>query len=295
MIFLLLLQSCSISDPSNSSSIDTFNEVSRYECIHGLSNGDYYTSGIIYNGQPITVKYSFTNVNMNSNFGLMLFLDGFIQPFALDNDTEYSNYQIVMLSENRTVTITFNPVWGTKGDILNLHIIAIFDMAADYDTPTIAQAFYHNMSQTIPVNIIMDADAKPSLNVKYSDYSQCEIEINNTSQQNGNISNDILLLDEPIYNENLNVDILNGFNNDAQYYLYAYINNEPIQINGESFLKIACPATTKTNITMQLQAGSNRENDLLYLLAIPVEFNDPFDAPLVLKMKTVPLGAERGG
>lgn len=295
LVLLLLLQSCNTQDISNSSQINSLSEVSRYECIHGLSNEDYYTSGIIYSGKPITVDYNFTNTNMDSNFGLMLFVDGFIQPFSLGNNTDCCNYQIVSLSKeskNTTVNITFNPILGMKGDILDLHIIAIFDMGTDYNAPTIAQAFYHNMSQSLPISIIMDEDAQPSVIAKYLDYNQCEIEINDTSQQDGNTSCDISLLNKPLYNQNLSIDILNGFSNDAQYYLYVYINNNPVKINGESFLKMTYPATSKTNITMRLQGEKNCANDLLYLLAIPVGFNDQFDAPLVLKMKTVPLDTE---
>ncbi len=167
MLFILLALLLINSGCSTVTSPDHYNDqegqegetLISFECSHGVSSFDPSKEHLTYNGAPIELSYTFQNGEIASNFGLLLFLNGKIQPFQIDNqDSAMTGIVELRPNEKKTLDITFLPIIGQAGETLHLHICAIFDMISDIEAPTLAPYFYHEMSQAIPIDVYMNAD-----------------------------------------------------------------------------------------------------------------------------------------
>jgi len=283
---LFLLSSCCFGGASSSS------KTVQYECNHGLLNQELYKTGLKYNGNPVELDYAFNNVNMDSNFGLMLFLNGIIQPFTLDNETE-SNIQIVELSTgtiNKTVHISFDPIIGKSGENLQLNIIAIFDAGSNYNTPTLAPAFYHSLSQSLPVSLYMGTNSSNTTQTLYNSQYYCNFSNNSPTLLSDETCDDIIFSDEAIsLDETFEFSLINTSEIDADYYIYAYINNTPIKINEQGLFLLACPAKSKISVTSKLLGNSIGKDDVFYIIAVPHQTETTNYFQSTLKTKTIPL------
>lgn len=122
---------------------------SEFSLSHGVSSIDILTEDLTFTGAPVHLTYEFETGNVDSNIGLLLFLNGDIQPFSVD-DNYPSVMNIVSLPANqkKVISLSFEPITGLAGDYLPLHIVAIFDAANRIDNSTIATAFFQELIQT---------------------------------------------------------------------------------------------------------------------------------------------------
>lgn len=122
---------------------------SEFSLSHGVSSIDILTEDLTFTGAPVHLTYEFETGNVDSNIGLLLFLNGNIQPFSV-NDNHPSVMNIVSLpaTQKKVISLSFEPITGLAGDYLPLHIVAIFDAANRIENPTIATAFFQELSQT---------------------------------------------------------------------------------------------------------------------------------------------------
>ena len=286
VLCLFLLSGCF--SGNNSSKSQTI----QYECNHGLLNQDIYTTGLNYKGNPIELEYAFNNVNMDSNFGLMLFLNGKIQPFTLDEYSE-SNIHIVDLPKNTTsksVNISFNPIMGQRGETLQLFIIALFDAGPDYHTPTLAPAFYHSLSQSLPISIYMEKDASVTAQTTYTSLYSCNFSAGSPEAQNDATYDDIAFSGDLLsLDRKFEFSLTNASDIDTNYYIYAYVNNVPIEINEKGLFPLSCPAKSKITVTAKLLGSSIQDDDLFYVIAVPSQNIDIEHFQSTLKTKTLPL------
>ena len=95
---------------------------SEFSLSHGVSSIDILTEDLTFTGAPVHLTYEFETGNVDSNIGLLLFLNGDIQPFSVD-DNYPSVMNIVSLPANqkKVISLSFEPITGLAGDYLPLH------------------------------------------------------------------------------------------------------------------------------------------------------------------------------
>lgn len=285
ILLVLILPGCTTKPPADTS------EQLRYECSHGVADHNLYETGLHYTGSKIEFDYAFHNVNMDSNFGIMLFLNGLLQPFSLDGSSE-SCIQIIDLkkdTQDKLVHISFDPITGESGQTAQLTIIAIFDAGTDYDCPTLAPYFFHNLSQSAPISIMMDkAATNMALPEGNSEYN-CNFVLKSSESQNQDIIDGLIPSEESIEtNKAFNFSLLNAYEETVEYCVYAFINNQPIQINNASNFTLSCEPVSQVLIEGTLMNYTqNEDSDLFYIIAVPNHVYNIESFPPVLKMSTL--------
>ena len=101
MCMLLLIQMSGCSTSSVPEKVDTPEVISEYTLSHGVSSLDVIKENLYYVGKPLQLEYTFENGNVDSNIGLLMFIDGDIQPFSVDGDEDPKVMNIIEMKEKR--------------------------------------------------------------------------------------------------------------------------------------------------------------------------------------------------
>lgn len=311
---LLLIQMVGCGTSNTSDSVDTPTTVSEYSLSHGIASMDILKENLRYTGTPIQIEYEFQNGNVNSNLGLLLFLDGHIQPFSVDNNGEPKVMNIVDLRANskKTITISLDPIEGKLGEIIPLHIVAIFDAGNTIQTPTIAISFFQALSQAFPVRVEFQKDSSCILdkNLYNSQFileaesgSVSKLDIQRTDTDAGTESKLVLQGflsgndQESKYmkiGEPYTLELSNVSDESAQYHIFCFINNEPVLWEDSPFYSITVPS--KSAATIDIKEIKENNNDFseseekqLFFIAVPIHDASKQLGTMVLKTKTVNL------
>lgn len=246
VVFLLLSGGCSdpvsqVSPEGNGGEL-----LASFECSHGVSSINPIEDCLEFSGSPVEVGYTFKNGNIASNFGLLLFVDGRLQPFQIDNQ-DLVEIGIIELEagEERTFVITFTPVIGRIGEVKHLHILALFDAANNIESPTIGPMFYHAMSQTIPIDIQINADVDLSQGGEKPE-SRVDGSLGLATLLGGeNVESDMYTDFQKegscVLNSTGVLHIVNGEKIPIKFFLYALVDNQviPVSVDGADNVTIA--------------------------------------------------------
>lgn len=295
---ILVLAGC-----ANDYSLPSLNQQEiHFEASHGVDSFDVLSDKLTYNGEPLSIDYTFVNGNIDSNYGLFLFLDGMLQPYYTNFSDEYKNMHIFSLSKDSSTTfkLYFEPVTGEIGQEIPLHIVAIFDADAPYENPTLSNSFWQMLSQAFPLTVKIEAETQQ--NDKSTDLS---IEGNNYSlsieliQEYGLSEGDghkKLVIDENINsikpNQDFQFSLSGADDHQSVYRLYAFINNAPIAIGDHLWYEMSL----SENQTIDATACLIQENDTpecdkyLYIIAVPLHsIETNAEGENVLKSKSIPI------
>lgn len=312
LIALMLVTGCTpLRDPPNSNPLPDSSPtvISEFRLSHGISSLDILTEYITYNGQPVHLEYEFENGNISSNLGLILFLNGHIQPFSVDNSEDYSAINIVDLEpdSSKTITINFDPIFGAAGDTIPLHIAAIFDAKNTISNPTIATSFFQTLSQAFPVSVVLNMDCNTtSCESFYASSISVKSENNQVLTRDDTEQNqkaDFLFTDFPSvtevegnhisFNQSSTIELINDSDHGKEYHIFAFVDNEPVFWNQTPFLSVNIPAESKfsTSIIMDtnLAEQDKKEYRQLFLVAVPIHDASIQRDTMVLKTKTIAL------
>lgn len=272
-----------------------------FECSHGVSSLDPSKEQLAFNGAPIELSYTFQNGEIASNFGLLLFLNGEIQPFQIDNQ-DIVKIGIVELEpdEEKTLNITFLPVIGQAGETLHLHICAIFDMVSDIESPTIAPFFYHAMSQAIPIDVRMNVDADRGLKNSASTPSLiAKLETAILYDDSENIESKMYMdcQEESSYtlNRTDTIHIINGESIPVTFCLYALVDNNLIPVTFEETNYMTVEPNSEQTINFILSSNEKVFSlaHILSFMGIPLyEETDDYEGTIALKTGTVTINVD---
>lgn len=267
-----------------------------FECSHGVSSFDPSKEHLTFNGAPIELSYTFQNGGIASNFGLLLFLNGEIQPFQIDSgDSDTIGVIELEAGEEKTFTITFQPVIGQVGEILHLHIVAIFDMMSDISTPTIGPLFYQAMSQAIPIDVYMNIDADQNQESLVSDPRLIVKAGSITSHDdNETIASDMYMECQKngsyMLGETDTIHIINGENQPVTFRMYAMVGNNLKPVAFEDGDSITIDSNSEQAIEFKLTSDklASSNSQTLCFMAIPLfkDSND-YEGTMAYKTKTV--------
>lgn len=282
---------------------------SEFSLSHGVSSIDILTEDLTFTGAPVHLTYEFETGNVDSNIGLLLFLNGDIQPFSVD-DNYPSVMNIVSLPANqkKVISLSFEPITGLAGDYLPLHIVAIFDAANRIDNSTIATAFFQELSQAFPARVFLDSD---------SDLATCEAFYENAytvrSLENAKVielpnersemNSDFLFVSFPessdietkqlSLNTPTDITLFNPTEETMSYHLFAFVNNTPVMWDSSPYSSITLPAKSQFSSSILLSASpmqnisDDAAPDLFFLVAVPIHEASQQQGTLVLKTKTI--------
>lgn len=275
---------------------------------HGVSSIDILTEDLTFTGAPVHLTYEFETGNVDSNIGLLLFLNGNIQPFSV-NDNHPSIMNIVSLpaTQKKVISLSFEPITGLAGDYLPLHIVAIFDAANRIENPTIATAFFQELSQAFPIRVSLDSDSTVSTceafyEKSYTVHSLENAKVSKLSNERSEMNSDFLFdsfsessdVETKQLSLNTPTDIIlfNPTEETMSYHLFAFVNNTPVMWDSSPYSSITLPAKSQFSSSIllsdsQMQNISDDSPDLFFLVAVPIHEAAQQQGTLVLKTKTI--------
>lgn len=260
----------------------------------GIISSDPKMQVYEYNEKEMHIPFRVSGMNEknNSDFGLMVFVDGVLQPYKIaDVNGETGEEQTMQKfslanEETKEFNIILPPVTGKAGDRIGINFCTIFKpdfMPQDEKKPLYGN--YHQLSSTIPQEIYFKTDAlNPKAinnytNAVFMNISQEIIDKDKASGGSGDFSDSYpraQLLQE---NEDLNrlnaqegkvkfkLQIYGG--GETTYRFSLFLNNKPIQIMGCDVIDITTQRNKMAVAELELETSEFAELSTLYAVGIP--------------------------
>ena len=270
----------------------------------------------------VSFDYYVDNSGNDTDFGLMIFLNGIRQPYRTDENSENQIIHIfdVKQNERKVQTISFEPVVGEKGDTISVEIINMFQ--PDYINPEKSNyEFNHKISSLYPssLNVTQETGfAEPEV---CSEYEVTQIteerrqEFNQMSSTGGYDGNS---LDKEVFIDILKNDVfytpadrmkeesdITPFTmNDSvtlcmygaaacKYRVSMYINHELVTgaFDGADYIDITPSGDSicKKEIDLRTLNLSLHDDNHLYFIAVPINTSVNATGTMVLKSASVTL------
>lgn len=218
-------------------------------------------------------------------------------------------HRIVSLpaTQKKVISLSFEPITGLAGDYLPLHIVAIFDAANRIENPTIATAFFQELSQAFPIRVSLDSDSTVSTceafyEKSYTVHSLENAKVSKLSNERSEMNSDFLFdsfsessdVETKQLSLNTPTDIIlfNPTEETMSYHLFAFVNNTPVMWDSSPYSSITLPAKSQFSSSIllsdsQMQNISDDSPDLFFLVAVPIHEAAQQQGTLVLKTKTI--------
>jgi hypothetical protein len=226
--------------------------------------------------------------------GLMLTLDGIIQPFSVVKDGETLAENTTMYNvelagkESSEFDVVFSPVTGVVGDTLGLYFHSL--LAPSFG-PTNDQyphyGVYHKSAIMGPQKVKMSADsANATFNVS-KDYNEYSISQELRDSHRGLENSDTYLNDNTVFaigdnpdytasgqrftgNGNVNI-YMRGFGGDSvTYRTAAFVNHKQIKINGADYIEYTIEKGEVAEFQFPIELAGDARYSTFYTITTPV-------------------------
>ena len=211
---------------------------------------------LTFTGEPIQVAFFLQGTGSDTEVGLILFLDGVVQPHRLiktsqkevssesDQDLIMSKHRVS--SDGRTeLTVSFIPVTGRVGEVLGLTRLFLFEPSFAPETENQSFGIYQDGSPYLLAPVIMEKDAPQITEENVADVKTSPIPPSEKQANELNPSGRIsqpqflfysgeLLYPNKLVAENgqidLTISIYGGI--EADYRVTVFLNHQPINVVG---------------------------------------------------------------
>lgn len=310
LLFLLVLTSCSNQNDYNSN-IDTSQE-EKVAILFGITSPDPDKHILEYNGEPINISFNAENKGISGEWGLRLYVNGFLQDFKAENNALNDMYIFKLEKEQEcNFDFSFSPIIGKKGDELTVHFILYYN--PNYvlnDNKYFGYDNNHDISQLLPWKLIMNADSEGNIVecfdsdlASYSSISD-NIEKEYVDQYDENMK-PINLLEETTFIEHFQTEndydtlvydynnksistTIRGFGLPEKYKVSFYINHQLVNaFDGSPYCIINVKKDLISEIKVSFSYDFNTENNFAYIIAVPIYDSYNFDSSDVLKTNSM--------
>lgn len=269
LITIFLLAGCVRKENPPKQNESVKNE-SYVEFGHGVVDPDPETGRLSYTGESVRFTYQFNNGDAPVEFGIMMFLDGQIQPFSVDGSDarEMQTFDFSGRTTNN-YEFEFTPVTGEMGDELFLYIIGIYDVSSNPET-TIALPFLHAVSQSFPLVTVMEESSN------YIPVQSSEVQVTTVDAEDNSSGGDIFRLAHEVGTDvlTLKLQALTG-----EYRIHVFVNHTPI-------LNFDAETDGKHKQVIELSLLDIDSNSFVYAVAVPTHDHERMAPTPVLKTAT---------
>lgn len=230
-----------------------------------------------YQGDVLNIPYTFYGGRVDSEVGLLIFIDGIVQQYSINdsNDTIYDSMKIFNINANseETYTLNINPNCGKKGDILKLNFVCIdFPILNMLDESSID---LQTMSTTISWKLSYLEDSKV---LKFP--SKEGTRIKNISNTIENYNSDKSEFDSSLEKSNINFEaikfIANSGKNDGLYKTTIFINNKPAIIDKDkNFIEYEINKDKK--LIYKAEIDDSNVNNTIIIYAVSIRLDNTID------------------
>lgn len=264
--------------------IDTLN-------FHPFTDG----SPLSYEGKPIEISFEVENGGPAKDVGLMLFVDGVVQPHKVIKSSQtlpglkpidaeqFLSVHDLSTDEQIQITVQFVPVAGRQGDLLSFN--RMFMLKPSY-LPSSENGFFGIFQSGDPIEfgqIELKVDAPTqanSLPVEVSAEPIPEVrKIDHEGNPTGRVLSPFFLFNDgsadypgKVYlNEGkVKLRVQTGGGAEAEYRITIFINHIPVQINGHDSFLIRSKYDNVVTYEFELNLPGLPHLNSLYMIALPV-------------------------
>ncbi len=249
---------------------------------------------LLYSGEPIHLSYFLQGTGSETEVGLMLFLDGVLQPHQIVKTNQQGDApppaQEMVMSKHRVsgdgrieFTVAFTPLTGAAGDEFGLNAIFLFEPSFSPDTESQTFGVYHDGRFQIPLRVIMNTSAYQQAEYYAGDVETMPIPQSekNSDELNpsGRISQPHFLFyagdsyypNKLIANNGqieLTASIYGGI--EAAYRVTVFLNHQPIKIAGHPHFIITTHYDQVSTYRFTLDVHDYGRLNSLYAVMVPV-------------------------
>lgn len=248
-----------------------------------------------YTGEDVRIPFQVVGMDKkgNSDFGLLVFLDGVSQPYRIEESNGTSSKEQIMHKfflkgeESKQFEIVFTPVIGEKGETVPINFSTIFqpDYIPENEAAT-NYGVYHDLNATLPQEVHFKET--PLNSAKLSAYSKSEIQDIPEEIKN---KNDIIktdgssdILDEmtvfELLPENENDEIISAKNGKAKmkfrmyggpevtYRTTIFVNHIPVQILDSEYIETSLQKGKMNTIALELDTSAYEKINSIYAISV---------------------------
>lgn len=238
-----------------------------------------------YDGEELNIPYYIENVgNTDLVMGLVVFVDGVPQKYAYNADDSKSYVKNVTIKpqEATNLSIYFTPSTGQQGETKGLYIGVIFnpDYKATVDSPVYGINQRISCLGGISIEFKKSVETVSLKTTEYKSENQDEEEnegVDSTFETDSESLDDLLItftksdISSVYYKEDDVFKIpfkMKGGSN-CHYKVFAYIDNEVVQINGLDYLGVTMNESESFTYELMIDSELVNDSSSFYLIAIP--------------------------
>lgn len=274
----------------------------------GVDGYDNREARIEYTGSPIKLDFFIDNLASPCEVGILIFLNGQLQPYSIEGQADLENMHRFQLKEQekKTFSILFDPVTGKRGEEVVVHFVGMLNPSFTPKAASVVFGNNHNILQTSPYKLVMHkaANAKPadfSGEVTSTDFTHdftqrytmrnADGSVRNLlekqtffqiSDQNGDPLQTVSLKNDPL---SLNIQLFGG--QEATYLISLYCNHQQLAcFNGKPYIALTNKKGCVNTVTASLDANHLELSEYNHLYAIAVPIDKVFSATAESILKT---------
>lgn len=267
-----------------------------------------------YSGEDIRIPFQVAGMDKkgNSDFGLLVFLDGVSQPYRIEESNGASSKEQVMHKfylegeESKQFEIVFTPIIGKKGEKVAIDFATVFqpDYVPEDETAT-NYGVYHDLNATLPQEVHFKTDIPNS--AKHSIYSQSTIQ---EIPEEVKSQNDIFQMEgsSDIFDEMTIVELLpedessemiSAKNGKAKmkfriyggpevtYRTTIFVNHIPVQVLGSDFIETSLQKGKMNTVEFELDTSTYGKVNTVYAISVVAGKGYLTNAESPLKTKSI--------
>lgn len=268
----------------------------------------------------VSFDYFIDNSGKTTDFGLLIFVNGFSQPYRTEDESQNKVMHTFYVNQNepKTQTIEFEPIVGEKGEEVSVEIVTMFQPGFIQEESNNYE-FNHRISSIWPSKMAVTQETGLSEPKVCSEYEVTKIsdemrqEFNTINSTGAVGEND---LDSKVHIETLKNDVFltpkdisegkfdsKPFTNDdsvtlcmyggksCKYRVSMYINHDLVKgaFDGADYIDITCSndAICKKQIDMNGIGVTLNDYNHLYFIAVPFYENQNYGEKMVIKPASV--------
>jgi hypothetical protein len=277
----------------------------------------------IYSGEEVHIPFRLEGLSENpADFGLLLFVDGYPQPYKILNEQEEitgeaTMHKFILMKEDvQLFDIVFTPTAGQAGETVGVVYSAIFNpdfIPESEERPN--YGLYHSITATMPQELYFETDVieddekaftefieediPDDISMKYAGYGTDSSWLDSTPKlflfSDDDDSND---LNNSIFcSENGKIElkfrILGGVNG-ITYQTNIYINHEPVNIMGFDCFEITVEKGKMYTASFELDISEYDHLNTIYAISNPIgtDYLSALDFPVKSKSRLLVVEGE---
>lgn len=293
-VFILGLCSCDSYIEKNECG-NTNGEQIKTTILYGITSPDPDKRVLEYNGEPIQIKFNAQNGPTNAEWGLRIYVDGYLQPFVIE-DKQYDLY-CFELNDRETIDIdlSFIPVIGDVGDELTVNFILYLNPNyVLHDENYVGYDNNHKISQLLPWKLTINNSVgkRTFQNSTRQSFSEIPDKIkNDLSNQFDENKQSIDLLKVNTFVEQFQMDedyntvsvhnssfktYIRGYGKAEKYRLSLYVNHELVNaFDGKPYCIFEIKDDLMTKVETSVTYDFTNDDNFVYIIAVPI--SDKYD------------------